>query len=196
VAAAARARGLPVHLDGARVWNASAETGIPAATYASVADTVMVCFSKGLGAPIGSAVAGSRAAIEEAREWRKMFGGAMRQVGIVAAGASYALRHHRDRLREDHRRARRLAQAIAETPGIKLDSAEIETNIVIAEIEEPHDRIGAFVDAMAVEGVRVTAFGGPGCFRAVTHMDVDDTGIDRAIAAIRKAAATVLRVAR
>ncbi len=192
VAAAARARRLPVHLDGARLWNASAETGISPATYAAAADTVMVCFSKGLGAPIGSAIAGTRAAIQEAHAARKMFGGAMRQVGIVAAGAMYALRHHRDRLVEDHRRARRLAQAIAEIPGLKLDPTEIETNIVIAEIEEPHDRIAAFVAAVSAEGVLVTAFGGPGRFRAVTHLDIDDAGIDRSIAAIRKAAAAVL----
>lgn len=192
VAAAARARRLPVHLDGARVWNASAATGIPSATYAAVADTVMVCFSKGLGAPIGSAIAGTKAAIQEARGVRKMFGGGMRQVGIIAAGASYALRHHRERLPEDHRRARRLAQAIAETPGLKLDPTEIETNTVIAEIEEPHDRIAAFVAAVGAEGVRVVAFGGPGRFRAMTHLDVDDAGIDRTIAALRRAAAAVL----
>ena len=192
VAAAARARKLPVHLDGARLWNASAETGTPPATYAAVADTVMVCYSKGLGAPIGSAIAGSRAAIQEARAVRKLFGGAMRQVGIVAAGARYGLRHHRDRLREDHRRARRLAQAIAETPGIRLNPSEIETNIVIAEIEEPHDRLLPFLDAALAEGVRLYEFGGPGRFRAATHLDVDDAGIDRAIAAIRKAAASVL----
>jgi threonine aldolase len=192
VAAAARARRLPVHLDGARVWNASAATGIPAATYAAVADTVMVCFSKGLGAPIGSAIAGTKSAIQEARGVRKMFGGGMRQVGIIAAGASYGLRHHCERLPEDHRRALRLAQAIAETPGLKLDPSEIETNIVIAEIEKPRHRIAAFVAAVEADGVRLAAFGGPGRFRAVTHLDVDDAGIEKAIAAIRAATASVL----
>lgn len=196
VAAAARERKFPVHLDGARLWNASAATGIALSSYAAAADTVMVCFSKGLGAPIGSAIAGSRAAIEEARLVRRMFGGGMRQAGIVAAGATYALRHHRDRLTEDHRRARRLAQAIAEIPGIRLDPNDIETNIVIAEIEEPHQRIEAFVSAVQAAGVLMTAFGGPGRFRAVTHYDVDDAGIDRAIAAIRAAAASVLGVKR
>ena len=196
VATAARAVRLPVHLDGARIWNASAATGIPPSTYAAVADTVMVCYSKGLGAPIGSAVAGTQAAMQEARRVRKMFGGAMRQAGIVAAGASYALRHHRERIADDHRRARRLAQALAETPGLKLDPSEIESNIIITEIEEPHDRIAAFVAAVQSEGVLVTAFGGPGRFRAMTHLDVDDAGIDRAIAAIRRAAADVLGVKR
>ncbi|HEY6221633.1 MAG TPA: beta-eliminating lyase-related protein, partial [Candidatus Eisenbacteria bacterium] len=192
----ARTRGLPVHLDGARLWNASAATGIPPATYAAVADTVMVCYSKGLGAPIGSAIAGTKAAIQEARLARKMFGGGMRQVGVVAAAALHGLKHHRERLPDDHRRARRLAEAIAATPGLRLDPQEIETNIVIAEIEEPHDRIHAFVAAVVSAGVRLAAFGGPGRFRAVTHLDVDDAGIERAIAAIRLAAASVLRAKR
>jgi threonine aldolase len=196
VARSARERGLPVHLDGARVWNASAATGIPPATYAAVADTVMVCYSKGLGAPIGSAIAGTKAAVQEARVARKMFGGGMRQVGVVAAGALYGLKHNRERLPEDHRRARRLAEAIAETPGLRLNPQEIETNIVIAEIEEPHDRIPAFVAAVESEGVRLVPFGGPGRFRAVTHLDVDDAGIERAIAAIRLAASTVLQAKR
>ena len=190
---AARARGLPVHLDGARLWNASAATGIAPATYAAVADTVMVCYSKGLGAPIGSAIAGTKAAVQEARLARKMFGGGMRQVGVVAAAALHGLKHHRDRLPEDHRRARRLAEAIASTPGLRLDPGEIESNIVIAEIEEPHDRVQAFVATVESEGVRMNAFGGPGRFRAVTHLDIDDAGIDRAIAAIRLAAASVLQ---
>jgi len=193
---AARGRGLPVHLDGARLWNASAATGIPPATYAAVADTVMVCYSKGLGAPIGSAIAGTKAAAQEARLARKMFGGGMRQVGVIAAAALHGLSHHRGRLPEDHRRARRLADVIAATPGLRLNPQEIETNIVIAEIEEPHDRIHAFVGAVESEGVRLVAFGGPGRFRAVTHMDVDDDGIERAIAAIRRAAASVLQATR
>jgi threonine aldolase len=192
VARAAREHGLPVHLDGARLWNASAATGIPTATYAAAADTVMVCYSKGLGAPIGSAIAGTKAAVQEARMVRKMLGGGMRQVGVVAAAALHGLNHHRERLPEDHRRARRLAEAIAATPGLRLNPREIETNIVIAEIEEPHDRIAAFVAAVESEGVRVAPFGGPGRFRAVTHLDVDDAGIERAIAAIRAAAASVL----
>jgi threonine aldolase len=193
---AARERSLPVHLDGARVWNASAATGIPPATYAAVADTVMVCYSKGLGAPIGSAIAGTKAAIHEARMARKMFGGGMRQVGVVAAAALHGLKHNRERLPGDHRRARRLAEAIAETPGLRLNPQEIETNIVIAEIEEPHDRIQAFVAAIESAGVRMLPFGGPGRFRAVTHLDVDDAGIERAIAAIRLAAASVLQAKR
>lgn len=188
----ARKLGLPVHLDGARLWNASAATGIAPSTYAACAESVMVCYSKGLGAPIGSALSGSTEFIREARAARKMFGGGMRQVGIIAAGALHALQYHRHRLPDDHRRARHLAEAIAETPGLHIDPREVETNIVIAEIEKPHDRIVAFVAAVEVGGVRIIPFGGPGRFRAVTHLDVDDAGIERAIAAIRGAAATVL----
>jgi threonine aldolase len=187
---AARDRGRPVHLDGARLWNASAATGVPPAAYAKCADTVMVCYSKGLGAPLGSAVAGSAAFVREAREIRRAFGGAMRQVGIVAAGALHALRHHRDRLGEDHRRARRLAEAIAETPGLRVDPAGIETNIVIVDLDAGPARLPTFIEMLATQGVLVVPFGGPGRFRAVTHLDVDDAGIDRAIAAIRGAAAS------
>jgi threonine aldolase len=194
VAAAARSRGRGIHLDGARIWNASAATGIAPARYAAAAETVMVCYSKGLGAPVGSAVAGAELLIREARGVRKMFGGAMRQVGIIAAGALYGLRHHRERLQEDHRRARALAEAIATIPGIRLDPREVETNIVIAEIEPPHDRLPAFLSAVEAQGVRLAAFGGPGRFRAVTHLDIDDDGIDQAVRAIRAAAGTALAV--
>jgi threonine aldolase len=194
VGRAARERTLPIHLDGARVWNASAATGVPPAAFAAAADTVMVCYSKGLGAPIGSAVAGAADVIGRARIARRMFGGGMRQVGIVAAGALHGLRHHRDRLVEDHRRARRLAEAIASTPGIRVDPAEVETNIVIAEVAA-RDRLPAFLHAAEAEGTRLMSFGGPGRFRAVTHLDVDDAAIDRAIAAIRRAAASELGAA-
>jgi len=192
IAVAARARGIPLHLDGARIWNASAATGVPPASYAAVADTVMVCFSKGLGAPVGSALAGSADMVREARGIRKTFGGGMRQVGIIAAGALHGMRHHRERLVDDHRRARAYAEAIADIPGIRLDPATIESNIVIAEIDPPHERVEAFAKAVCEQGVLITAFGGPGRFRAVTHLDVDDAGIERAIAAVRKAARSVL----
>lgn len=191
IAETARRHGRPVHLDGARLWNASAATGIPVAEYAACADTVMVCYSKGLGAPIGSAIAGSEQRILEARDVRKAFGGAMRQVGIVAAGALHGLRHHRERLADDHRRARRLAEAIAATPGLALDLATIETNIVIGQVKGSEARRLAFVEALAAEGVLVIPFGGPGRFRAVTHLDVDDAAIDRAIGAVRRAVAAI-----
>jgi threonine aldolase len=193
IARVARVRRLPVHLDGARLWNASAATGVPPATYAASADSVMVCYSKGLGAPLGSALAGPAAFIGQARQARRMFGGAMRQVGIVAAGALHALRHHRELLAEDHARARRLADGLASIPGLSLDPGAIQTNIVIAGVT-PAERIAAFVEALGRAGVLVIAFGGPGRFRAVTHFDVDDAGIARAIDAARQVAREVLGV--
>jgi len=189
---AARAAALPVHMDGARLWNASAATGIAPAEYAACADTVMTCFSKALGAPIGSALSGSAAQIAQAREMRATFGGAMRQVGILAAGALHALRHHRERLPEDHARARRLALAIAEMPGLRIEPERVETNIVIAEVEGGEARLPRFMERLEAEGVKVLDFGGPGCFRAVTHLDVDDAALERAIAAMRSAAGAAL----
>jgi threonine aldolase len=192
LARAARRRGLPLHLDGARIWNASVATGATPAALAAGADSVMVCYSKGLGAPVGSAVLGTKAFIQEARGVRKMFGGAMRQAGIIAAGALHALRHHRERLIEDHARAKRLAEAFAATEGLAIDPGDIETNIVITSVKGPHERLPEFVRAVAAQGVLISPFGGPGRFRAVTHLDVDDAGIDRAIAAVRSAARSVL----
>jgi threonine aldolase len=186
-------RGVPVHMDGARLWNATAASGTPLATYAKEAQSVMVCYSKGLGAPVGSALAGSSDFIQKARAARKMFGGGMRQAGILAAAALHALQHHRERLVDDHRRARRLAEAIAEIPGIRLDPETVRTNIVIADTGDDAERLEEFMRSVGAEGVRVgPASGGPGRFRAVTHLDVDDAGIERAIAAVRSAARSVL----
>ena len=195
VAGDAAARGVPVHMDGARLWNATAATGTTLAKYAKYADSVMVCYSKGLGAPVGSAVAGSRAFLEKARAERKTFGGSMRQAGIVAAAALHAVRHHRERLVEDHRRAKRLAEAFAEIQGIRLCHAEIRTNIVVADTGGDETVRDAFLRSVAEERVLLgPAAGGPGRFRAVTHLDVDDAGIERAIAAVRTAARSVLPV--
>ena len=188
IADAARARRLPVHLDGARVWNACAATGVSPAAYAAQADSVMVCYSKSLGAPVGSAIAGTKAFIQESRGVRKVFGGAMRQAGILAAGALHGLRHHRAGLAADHARARRLAEAFASTPGLSIDPGEIESNILIAEVVRRPERFQEFIDAVKAEGVFLYPFGGPGRFRAVTHLDVDDAGVERAIAAVRRAA--------
>lgn len=116
----------------------------------------------------------------------------MRQAGIIAAGALHALRHHRERLIEDHARAKRLAEAFAATEGLAIDPGDIETNIVITSVKGPHERLPEFVRAVAAQGVLISPFGGPGRFRAVTHLDVDDAGIDRAIAAVRSAARSVL----
>lgn len=189
VRAAANGLGVPMHLDGARLWNASAASGVPVASFAACADSVMVCYSKGLGAPVGSAIAGTAPFIRDARAARKMFGGGMRQVGILAAAALHGLQHHRDRLPEDHRRARRLADAVSGLAPFAIDPSHVETNIVIAKATRDIEKIDRFVDATKRRGVLVLAFGGPGAFRAITHLDVDDAGIDRAIAAFREAAA-------
>ena len=169
VAARARALGLALHLDGARLWNASVATGVSEADLAAPFDTVSACFSKSLGAPAGSVIAGSRDAIAQALRLRKRLGGGMRQVGILAAGALYALEHHRERLEGDHRAARAFAEAIAGANGIAIDLDTVETNIVIfaSRRVSPAD----LVARAAERGVRISTFGGD-LVRAVTHFDV------------------------
>ena len=182
VARAACEHGLRMHLDGARLWNASAATGIAERRYAACFDSISVCFSKGLGAPVGSALAGSRAFIERARRFRKMFGGGMRQAGIIAAGALYALDHHRDRLVEDHANARRLAEALAVLPAIDLDPSTVQTNILYFRARAvPAERL---VSQLADAGVLVLATG-PDTLRAVTHLDVKAGMIDEAISVFK-----------
>jgi threonine aldolase len=184
VAAGARARGLALHLDGARIWNAALATGVPEAELAAPFDTVSACFSKGLGAPVGSVIAGSRDDVERARRFRKMLGGGMRQVGILCAAALYALEHHRARLAEDHANARRLAAGLAGIPGARVDADKVETNIVIFEVADvPSAELARRTEA---SGVRLHAIA-PTRLRAVTHLDVDADGIERAIAAVRAA---------
>jgi len=184
VVARARARGLALHLDGARIWNAAVAAGASERELAAPFDTVSACFSKGLGAPVGSVIAGGRDDIERARRFRKMLGGGMRQVGILCAGALYALEHHRARLADDHANARRLAAGVAGIAGVTLDADKVETNIVIFEVAG----IAAAELARRTEaaGVRLHAIA-PTRLRAVTHLDVDAAGIDRAIAAVRAA---------
>jgi threonine aldolase len=184
VAAAARAANLALHMDGARLWNASVATGVPEQEYAKHFDSVSVCFSKGLGAPVGSALAGTAAFIDRARRFRKMFGGGMRQAGIIAAGALYALEHHRERLAEDHANARRLAEGIAALPGIVLDPKTAETNIVIFSVASMP--AAELVARLGAAGVLVLATG-PGSIRAVTHLDVSAPEIEEAIDAFRHA---------
>lgn len=189
---AARAHGLLAHLDGARIWNAAVASGTSEAELAAPFDTVAACFSKGLGAPIGSVVAGSRAFLREAHRWRKRLGGGMRQAGILAAAALHALEHHRDRLREDHAHARRLAEGLAELPGLAIDPARVETNIVVMGVSEGAAAPAQWVSALEAEGVRIVPFGRRG-LRAVTHLDVDAAGIDRALAVFRAHAARLAR---
>ncbi len=192
----ARRLGLHVHLDGARLMNACIAAGCRPADYTRHVDSVSMCFSKGLGAPVGSIIAGERAFIDRAHRFRKMFGGAMRQAGILAAAALYAIEHNIERLAEDHTNARRLAEAIAELPGIRLNPDEVETNIVYFGVTAEADT-DAFADAARppaadstpaqrfVEALRehgVWMFDvGPDRVRAVTHMDVSREQIDRAV---------------
>ena len=180
VAAAARVHGLSVHLDGARLWNASVATGIPIAEWAAVADTVMMCFSKGLGAPIGSILAGPAPLIREARRVRKLWGGGMRQVGILAAACLHALDHNFARLAEDHRRARALAAGLAAAPGVTVDAPD--TNLIYIRLERAAPDALALLAALESHGVRMSQYG-PRLLRAVTHLDVDDRGITRAVEA-------------
>jgi threonine aldolase len=184
VARAGRARGLAAHMDGARLMNAVVATGIPARTYAAEFDSAWIDFSKGLGAPVGAALAGSREFIAEAWRFKQQMGGAMRQAGIIAAGGIYALRHHVERLAEDHARARRLAEGLAALPGVKLDPAEVETNIVFFDVAGTLDA-PAVVERLLAHGVRMGALG-PRTVRAVTHLDVGAAGIDTALAAARQ----------
>ncbi|HEX9688612.1 MAG TPA: GntG family PLP-dependent aldolase, partial [Thermoanaerobaculia bacterium] len=177
--AAAREARLAVHLDGARLWNAAVAAGESERELARGFDSVMVAFSKGLGAPVGSAVAGSESFAREARRVRKLFGGGMRQVGVLAAAAILSL-ENRGRLSQDHARAKRLATAIAGLPGIRLDPGSVETNIVIFEVSDAPSFIASLKEqGVLAAGVSRTAV------RLVTHLDVDDQGVDRAIDAIR-----------
>jgi threonine aldolase len=184
VAEAARARGLALHLDGARLWNAAVARGVDERVLAAPFDTVSVCLSKGLGAPVGSLVAGTKTFVAAARRRRKMLGGGMRQAGILAAAGLYALAHHRARLVEDHARARRFAEAIAQLPGVRIDLAAVQTNIVVWDLlpEVPFDA-HAFVARARDAGVLLNAMG-PRRVRAVTHLDVDDAACAEAAARV------------
>jgi threonine aldolase len=183
----ARSRGLRAHMDGARIMNAVVASGVPASAWTEGFDTCWVDFSKGLGAPVGACLAGSAELIEEAFRYKQQWGGAMRQAGIVAAAGLYALDHHVERLAEDHARARRLASGLAELPGVSgLDPALVDTNIVIFSVASP----GAWSEALLARGVRLSPAAG-GRLRAITHLDVDDAGIETALAAAADVARAV-----
>jgi threonine aldolase len=181
----ARSHNLLMHLDGARLWNAIVATGVPAAEWCKHFDTVSVCFSKGLGAPVGSALAGPAEFIARARRYRKIFGGAMRQAGVLAAAALYALDHNVERLAEDHHNARLIAQAVADVPGLRLDPPDVHTNLVWFEVEP---ELGPAKDVLAklkARGVLVGGGDGP-VLRACTHLDVSAADAERAADVIRK----------
>ncbi len=181
VASAARKHGLQLHLDGARLWNASVATGISEREYAAPFDTVSVCFSKGLGAPVGSALVGSKSFIERARRFRKMLGGGMRQAGIIAAGALFSMRHQRARLAEDHDNAKQFAAGLSVIKGLAVDPAEVETNMVRFHVRTL--RAEELVKQLGARGVLVLPVGGD-TIRAVTNLMVSAENIEAAVAIV------------
>ncbi|MBA8889547.1 threonine aldolase [Dokdonella fugitiva] len=184
VAAVAHAAGLATHMDGARLLNACVASGVAAADHARGYDSVWIDFSKGLGAPGGAVLAGSRAFCDEAFRIKLRWGGAMRQSGIIAAACEYALDHHVERLAEDHAHARRFAESVAGVPGIAIAPGDVETNLVYFDVDAVAGGAAAFVAALQARGVRMVAMG-PARVRAVTHLDVDAGAIERAGALVR-----------
>jgi threonine aldolase len=183
--AAAREHGVRVHLDGARIMNAAVASGVPAATWGRLADTVTICFSKGLGCPLGAVIATSADRIEEAWRGKFLFGGAMRQAGVVAAAALYALDHNVERLADDHARARRLAEGLA-AAGLPADPAATESNFVAIDVAPLGLDTGEAVARIAEAGVLVSTMR-PGVLRAVTALGIEDADIERAVEAIPRA---------
>jgi threonine aldolase len=183
ISAWARSHGLAMHLDGARLWNAVVASGTTAKEWARHFDTVSVCFSKGLGAPVGSALAGPNDLIAHGRRVRKLFGGAMRQAGYMAAACLYAMDRHVDRLAEDHAHAKRLAAAIAGVPGFKLTPPEVETNLVWFEVGSPWASARDVANRLKEKGVLVSALG-TNVIRAATHLDVTREQCERAAEAV------------
>ena len=171
----ARRHDLRAHLDGARLMNAVVASGVPASDYATGFDTAWIDFTKGLGAPVGAVLAGSRDLIEEAWRWKQMLGGAFRQSGIVAAGCLYALDHHVERLATDHEHARMLAEGLAELPGARLDPASVETNIVIFEVDDAPAVVEGLADRVELQAIDTHRV------RAVTHLDVTGADVDLAL---------------
>jgi threonine aldolase len=190
VSAWALEQGLKRHLDGARLFNACIARGYSPAEVSENFDTVSICFSKGLGCPMGSILVGSAADIARARRARKIFGGALRQAGIPAAACLYALDHHIERLREDHANARLFAELIATVPGIQVDPSGVETNLVFFEIAPALGTAAQFSAALKERGVRLNPAGGTYRLRACTHLDVTKEQVQAAAKAIRACAAS------
>ncbi len=189
--AVGRAAGVPVHIDGARLFNAAVAANVPARAFADCADTVQICLSKGLCAPVGSVLVGPRDFIEEARQWRKRMGGGMRQAGVIAAPGIVALTKMVDRLAEDHANARRLAEMLANVDGVSIQPELVETNIVIVDIGGCSIEVPEFLGRLKAEGVLATSFGG-NLVRFVTHHDVSRDDVEMAA----KIVADVLRGVR
>lgn len=181
-----------MHMDGARLLNAVAASGVSAKDYAQLCDTTWIDLSKGLGCPVGAVLVGSKDAIHEAWHWKHQFGGSMRQAGIIAAAGVYALEHHVERLADDHENARRLARGLAQIEGIELDPPEIATNMVFFDCTGLGISNVEMNQRLLEHGVRIGAGYGPrGLMRAVTHLDVDEAGIDKALAAVKAVAREV-----
>ncbi|MGC1404410.1 MAG: low-specificity L-threonine aldolase [Thermodesulfobacteriota bacterium] len=180
----ARSKNLSIHLDGARLWNASVASGIKPKEYARRADSVSVCLSKGLGAPVGSLVAGSAVFIDRVHRFRKMFGGGMRQAGILAAAGLYALDHHVERLEKDHKNAKRLASVLSEIKGVSVNPDQVETNIVIFDVDNTGMTAQQVSEGMKKEGVLVHAVNKK-LIRLVTHLDVSSADIEKTLKAFK-----------
>ncbi len=178
IAEVCREQGWAFHLDGARIFHALVETGDSPGRLGQIFDSISVCLSKGLGAPVGSVLLGSRTMIDQARRYRKVMGGGMRQAGYLAAAGLYAINHHVDRLKEDHRRARKLAAALEACPYVSAVKP-VHTNIVIFDLQAPRTA-SDFIDRLETAGVKASAFG-PFTVRFVTHLDVTDAMIDRVV---------------
>jgi threonine aldolase len=195
LAAPARARKLPVHMDGARVFNAAVALGVPVSQLAAEVDSVQFCLSKGLSAPVGSMLAGSRDFITEARRTRKLLGGGMRQAGILAAAGILALSEMVDRLADDHANAKRLSMGLANIPGIAIQPETVETNILFFGVQQPDGTSGAneaLVSRVAEQGILFSG-GDDGRIRAITHYGITAEDIDAALAAIESAMRDVRR---
>lgn len=189
VRAVTQRHGLGLHMDGARLWNAHVATQRPLLDFTRHVDSTSVCLSKGLGCPVGSLLAGPRPFIERAHRFRKMLGGGMRQAGVLAAAGLYALEHHVERLAEDHRRLRALASRLAALPGLAVAPERHPTNIAFVELEPGLPDAEWAARALRRQGVLVNAIG-PRRLRLLTHLDVDDAGIERAVEAFRRALAS------
>ncbi len=185
VCAVARGHQLFTHMDGARLFNAVVASGVPAKEFAAGFDSVWIDLSKGLGAPVGAVLAGSKDFILEAWQWKQRLGGAMRQAGIIAAGGVYALRHHVERLAEDHANAKILAAGLAEIPGIALNPRDVETNIVIFDIAKTGLKPSELLEKLLAQGLRMSPVF-PTRLRAVTHLDVSRSQVEEAVEIVRR----------
>jgi threonine aldolase len=187
VAECARRHGLLLHLDGARLINAVIASGVSARDYCQPFDSCWIDLSKGLGCPVGAVLAGSREFVAQAWRYKHLFGGAMRQAGIIAAAGVYALENHVDRLAEDHAKAKKLAAGLAQIKGIAVDVAAVETNIVMFDIGGTGIARSDFLKRLEPHGVRFSPLMQPTRLRAVTHLDIPADGIEKALAAVRMA---------